>query len=119
MKFKEGLHLANHISNARIFTNKISTLETLENLRFNLENGNVQSFMKFQDILPETYRLDVVADLVKFLNTPDTGFWLVKKNQSNQGKGIRLLSDVKAYKEELLTIKAEEDSTSLLLKKLE
>ena len=39
MKFVEGQHLVNHISNAKIFTNKISTLETLENLRFSLENG--------------------------------------------------------------------------------
>ena len=78
--------------------------------------------MRLADFFPPTYRLDVVADLVNFLNSPNEGLWLVKKSQSNQGKGIRLVSDIGAYKDELLTIKAkddEEDSTTILLKKLE
>lgn len=33
MKFKEGQHIVNHISNSKIFTNKISTLEILELLK--------------------------------------------------------------------------------------
>jgi hypothetical protein len=37
MKFKEGEHIVNHISNARIFTTKISTLECLEILKIALE----------------------------------------------------------------------------------
>lgn len=111
----------NHFSNSRIFTNKISTLDTLENLKFDLSNGKIRSDMKVSDFFPETYRLDVVSDLVKFLNSPNEGFWLVKKSQSNQGKGIRLISDVKAYKEEILTKKDEfeKDSTELLLEKLQ
>ena len=37
MQFKEGVHVANHISNAnKVFTTKIATLETLENLKLNL-----------------------------------------------------------------------------------
>jgi hypothetical protein len=111
----------NHFSNSRIFTNKISTLDTLENLKFDLANGKIQSEMRLNDFFPETYRLDVVSDLVKFLNSPNEGLWLVKKSQSNQGKGIRLISDVKAYKDEILTKKDEfeKDSTELLLEKLQ
>lgn len=67
-KFVEGEHIVNHISNARIFTNKISTLETLEQLKFALESGAIQSDIRLSDFFPETYRLDVVADLVNFLN---------------------------------------------------
>ena len=79
-----------------------------------LENGDIKSDIKSLDnFFPETYRLDVVSDLVKFLNSTTEGLWLVKKAQSNQGKGIKLISDIKAYKDELLTIKdqCEPDST--------
>jgi hypothetical protein len=46
MKFVEGQHLVNHISNAKIFTTKITTLETLEYLKIRLENGELTSSMK-------------------------------------------------------------------------
>ena len=76
--------------------------------------------MRLCDFFPETYRLDVVADLIKFLNTKSDGFWLVKKAQSNQGKGIKLVADVAKFKEDLLTIKSDDevDSTALLIAKL-
>jgi len=33
MNFKEGVHICNHISNSnKVFTNKIATLDALENL---------------------------------------------------------------------------------------
>lgn len=83
MKFKEGQQIVNHISNSKIFTTKISTLDTLEYLKIALEKGELQSTMKLSDFFPETYRLDVVADLVKFLNSKTEGLWLVKKSQSN------------------------------------
>lgn len=121
LKLKEGQHIVNHISNSKIFTNKISTLDTLQNIKFMLQNGDIKSEIKSLDsFFPETYRLDVVADLVKFLNSTTEGLWLVKKAQSNQGKGIKLISDIKAYKDELLTIKdqAQPDSTQLLIEKL-
>ena len=41
MKFKVGEHIVNHISNSRIFTTKITTLETLECLKIALENGEI------------------------------------------------------------------------------
>lgn len=108
MKFKEGEHIVNHISNARIFTTKITTLETLEILKIALEKGEIPSSLRLKDFFPETYRLDVAADLVNFLNSKTKGLWLQKKACSNQGKGIKLIPDVTAYKEELLTIKDNE-----------
>lgn len=77
--------------------------------------------MRLKDFFPETYRLDVAADLVNFLNSKTAGHWLQKKACSNQGKGIKLIADVAAYKEELLTIKdfdAAVDSTQMLMDKL-
>ena len=72
---------------------------------------------KVEEFWPETYRLDVVSDLYQFPNNPDTGFWIEKKSQSNQGRGIKLIKDVKKYKDDMLTKKDEYDvdSTQLLL----
>jgi hypothetical protein len=78
-----------------------------------------------KDFFPETYRLDMPADLVNFLNNKSEGLWLSKKAQSNQGKGIKLVADVKAYKEDLLTIKdfdqpavQTQDSMQILVERL-
>jgi hypothetical protein len=44
MLFKEGVHIANHISNSnKVFTNKISTIETLENLQLAINSGQISS----------------------------------------------------------------------------
>lgn len=122
LKFREGEHIVNHISNAKIFTNKISTLDTLQFLKMALACGQMTSDLRVEDFFPTTYRLDVVADLINFLNSPSEGLWLVKKAQSNQGKGIKLVSDIKKYKEDLLTIPEDEvvipDSTKILMEKL-
>lgn len=36
MRFVEGQHIVNHISNCWVFTNKITTLDTIENLKISL-----------------------------------------------------------------------------------
>jgi hypothetical protein len=66
MNFKEGVHIANHISNSnKVFTSKISLMETIEDLKLNLQTGILKSDMikSVSDFVPETYRLDVVSDL--------------------------------------------------------
>ena len=55
--------------------------------------------------MPDTYRLDVVADLVHFLKCENSGLWLVKSSTSNMGRGIEMVRDIEAYKESLLTKK--------------
>jgi hypothetical protein len=87
-------------------------------MKIGMEKGEVKSFLAYEDFQPETYRLDFVADLVKFLNSKTGGLWLVKKANSNQGRGIQLISDIAAYKDNLLTKKEEEDSTNLFLEKM-
>lgn len=80
--------------------------------------------------MPETYRLDMVAELHQFLNSDTEGLWMEKKSVSNMGRGIKLISDVKAYREGLLVKKDYDmygkndteiptDSTEILLKKLD
>ena len=66
MNFKEGVHIANHISNSnKVFTSKISLMETIEDLKLNLQTSILKSDMikSVSDFVPETYRLDVVSDL--------------------------------------------------------
>jgi len=59
------------------------------------------------------------------LNSNTAGLWLVKHSNSNQGKGINMVSDIAAYKQGLLTKKDKwgdtpsESSTQKLVKNLE
>ena len=83
MHFKEGIHIANHISNSgKILTSKIATLETLDNLKLNLQTGILKSDLikSVDEFMPETFRLDVVSDLYQFLNSKTGGLWIEKKS---------------------------------------
>ena len=125
--------MCNHISNSnKVFTNKIATIEVLEDLQYKLRNGILKSDIidGTQNFVPETYRLDMVAELHQFLNSKTDGLWMEKKSVSNMGRGIKLISDVKAYRENLLIKKDYDaygkndtanptDSTEILLKKLD
>ena len=107
MKFVEGRHICNHFSNSKVFTNKIQTFEILEQLNRSLKNKEIESaiYTGIDGFMPETYRLDVVADLMQFLNAEDKGLWLVKNSTSNMGRGIEMIGDIGAYKNALLTKK--------------
>ena len=107
MKFAEGRHIVNHFSNSRIFTNKIECLEMLGNLNRSLESGVITSqiYSKTIEFLPLTFRLDMVADFVQYLKTPDSWLWLAKNSTSNMGRGIEMIRDSAAYKEQLMTKK--------------
>lgn len=100
MHFKEGTHLCNHVANAtRILTTKIALIEVLEGLKVAMELGLIKSdIYPTTSFAPETYRLDVVADLHQFLTCETNGVWLEKKSQSNMGRGIKLIADVKQYR---------------------
>lgn len=60
-------------------------------------------FKSTTEFVPLTFRLDVVADLVAFLNTPDEGLWMVKHSNSNQGKGVEMCDNIARFKKDLLT----------------
>jgi hypothetical protein len=59
-------------------------------------------FKNTTEFFPETYRLDVVSDLHQFLQSANEGLWLEKKAVSNQGRGIKLIPDIKEYKNKIL-----------------
>ena len=107
MKFVEGRHIVNHISNSKIFTNKIESMEMLADLNRSLQSGAIASplYGTTDPFLPQTFRLDVVADFVNFLKTDNNSLWLVKKSTSNMGRGIEMVRDPAAYKEALMTRK--------------
>ena len=107
MKFIEGKHIVNHISNSKVFTNKIECMEMLADLNRNLKSGHIASsiFQCTDEFLPQTFRLDSVADFVQFLKTDNDSFWLVKNSTSNMGRGIEMIRDPEAYKESLMTKK--------------
>lgn len=98
----------------------------------NLKGGILKSELikDVSDFVPETYRLDMVAELHQFLSSKTDGLWMEKKSASNMGRGIKLIKDVKAYRENLLVKKDYDaygkndtdvptDSTEILLKKLD
>ena len=43
MKFVEGKHVVNHISNSKVFTNKIECMEMLAGLNRNMKSGHITS----------------------------------------------------------------------------
>jgi len=80
-----GRHIVNHIPNIPCFTNKTSTLETIENLKISLTTGSLKSYLKVEDFWPETYKLDSVSHLSEFLHKANDGLWILKKSMSNCG----------------------------------
>ena len=107
MKFIEGKHIVNHISNSKIFTNKIESMEMLANVNRSLQCGDITSeiYQTTDQFLPQTFRLDNVADFVNFLKTDNDSLWLVKKSASNMGRGIEMIRDPAAYKDSIMTKK--------------
>lgn len=86
--FQEGVNLVNHFPNANfLFTSKTALSATARDL---------PGFP-----LPRTYDLSDPADLVRFLQGTHEGLWIVKPQCQNQGKGIRLVRDVEAMKQQV------------------
>ena len=108
MKFVEGRHICNHFSNANFLTRKIQTLDQIDSLNLamrslaNNDEPYSKLFKSVKEFVPATFKLDVVADLVNFLNHPDEGLWMVKHSNSNQGKGVEMCKDIAKFKADLL-----------------
>jgi hypothetical protein len=82
-----------------VLTRKISTIEQIQTLGLAMRSRSIEEpyshlFKSTSEFMPATFRLDVVADLVAFLNTPDEGLWMVKHSNSNQGKGVEMCADI-------------------------
>ena len=61
--------------------------------------------MKVDDFVPKTYRLDVMSDEISFLNDENEGLWIYKPRNLNQGRGIRMIADIKQFKKEFINSK--------------
>lgn len=68
-QFVEGKHLANHLSNSNILTNKFKLLELLEALRKSMLAGAIQSevYRSPDEFTLETFCLAKQSVLTKFL----------------------------------------------------
>ena len=81
--FKPGKQIVNHILNIR------KILGTKSGLAFTLHKQRYAIWQKFkvslEDFYPETYRLNVLADLIKFVQSQTKGLWL-KKTVNNVGE---------------------------------
>jgi hypothetical protein len=95
--------------NTKVFTNKISTIDTLDDIENSFKSGSLKSeiFESVRDFFPETYRLNHSADLIKFIQrTKEEGMedskWIWKKAHSNQGQGVFVIPNIKQYVERLI-----------------
>ena len=61
--------------------------------------------MRMEEFIPKTYRLDVMSDEISFLNDDNEGLWIYKPKNLNQGRGIRMISDIKRFKKEFINSK--------------
>jgi len=55
--------------------------------------------MKLSSFFPEEYRLDILSDLIGFINSPNDGLWIKKPHGSNCGRGITMIENVKELRE--------------------
>ena len=46
-----------------------------------------------------------MSDEISFLNDNNEGIWIYKPRNLNQGKGIRIISDIKQFKREFIESK--------------
>ena len=99
--FKEGKQMVNHIPNSNIITVKTQLLSTLNEFKASASQNKVEPL----EVLPKTYRLDVMTDEIEFINDTTECHWIYKPRNCNQGKGIQLISDIKSLKDEFLKSK--------------
>ena len=103
--FKEGTQIVNHIPNICVITHKLDLLKTLKELELELGQQGKKMVPSVDSFIPKTYRLDVMSDEIDFLNDSSEGVWIYKPRNLNQGKGIRLIEDIKAFKAEFIQSK--------------
>ena len=63
--------------------------------------------MKLESFFPEGYRLDILSDLIGFINSTTDGLWIRKPHGSNCGKGIEMVGNVQALRDRIISEKRE------------
>ncbi|CAK8697990.1 uncharacterized protein LOC143449276 [Clavelina lepadiformis] len=92
--FREGEQLCYQIPNNKLLTTKIGLLTSLREYDrvMNKVKKGKPKIMRYQDFLPESYRLDVKDEREMFFdNYVDGEIWISKPTGLNQGKGIYLI----------------------------
>ncbi|CAD8149473.1 unnamed protein product [Paramecium octaurelia] len=88
-EFKPGQQIINHIPKASHNLGlKISMLELLR------EN-------QCEDVLPKTFRLNQITEVIEFLKDNEEGIWILKPYNLNCGRGIKFISDIARFKQDL------------------
>lgn len=103
--FKEGKQIVNHIPNICVITHKLELLKTLKDLELELEGQGKKMHPSVDTFIPKTYRLDLMSDEIDLINDTSKGVWIYKPRNLNQGKGIRLICDIEAFKREFIQSK--------------
>merc|ERR1712039_93496 len=61
--------------------------------------------VELRSFFPEEYRLDILSDLIGFINSPNDGLWIKKPHGMNCGKGIEMIGNVVELREQILVQK--------------
>ena len=101
--FKEGQQIVCHIPNISIYTTKTGLFKTIKD--YEAINCQQEQMPFSNSFLPLTFRLDVLSDEIQFVNYPDENFWIYKPYGNNQGKGIKLIKNIKNFKENFVKSK--------------
>lgn len=116
--FKEKEQVINHIEGVQCLTQKqklVDTLQEYDELRRKLrpkgtEEGEKEGKRPKGDcneldssvFLPRTYRMDRISDCLSLLEEKNNEkIWICKPYFSNRGKGIRIVTDLEAFKSDL------------------
>jgi hypothetical protein len=105
LSFKEGQQLVNHIPNMSMLTSKNGLIQTLRDYETAHSKDAATDTIKMNDFMSETYRLDILSDEIAFLNSSNEGVWIAKPYHTNQGKNIRLFTDIKKFKQAFIKTK--------------
>lgn len=103
LSLKEG-QIVNHIPNISIISKKKNLLQTLRDYE-EIGGGAKESELKLADIMTPTFRLDILSDEILFINHPSDGLWISKPQNNNQGKGLKLIRDIQAFKKDFIASK--------------
>jgi len=57
--------------------------------------------MELRSFFPEEYRLDILSDLIGFINSQNNGLWIKKPHGMNCGKGIEMIGNVEEIREQI------------------
>ena len=103
--FEEGRHVANHLSNSSLLTNKAKLFKALRLIDIQMKKKQIEStiFSSAKDFQLETYSLQKNRQLTEFLSRPNEGNWVSKNTSLVDGENcITLIGDVDQFKRSML-----------------